>query len=83
MSATVQVAFDVRAREFICECSACGWVGRTTRLEVIAVPLAEHIKGCDGTRRMRMQRAYDADAFDRTRRHELRARSAQPESKSE
>lgn len=82
MSATMQVAFDVRAREFICEC-ACGWLGRTTRLEVIAVPLAEHIRGCDGTRYMRMQRAYDADVFDRNRRHELRAKPADNRAESE
>jgi len=83
MSAAMQIAFDVRAREFICECTACGWTGRTTRLQVIAVPLAEHIKGCDGTRHMRAQKTYDADAFDRNRRHELRAKSVETRAETE
>jgi hypothetical protein len=64
MSPAVTVDYERRAHRFDLACT-CGWTGRTTNLSVVAQPIAEHLRVCDGEPRKR-RKPYDADSYERT-----------------
>lgn len=63
---TTEIAYERRAHRFALACT-CGWTGNTTNLSVVAQPIAEHLRACDGDR-PKARTPYNADTFDADRR---------------